>query len=375
MKVAGLTWWRNNYGSILQAYALQTFVSELDGVSYEIINQYGKKITSADNLIDKLKTVGVRKTLKRFVWRFGLKKLRLRVRNMQLFIDRNLKISDRVYNEASISEANRAYDAFLCGSDQIWNPALVSPYSMYWLWFVGANKKKIAYAPSIGVNHVSAEDGKIIFKNLSDFTSISCREESGSNLINTIMNGQVCETVVDPTMLVERSVWDQICTPRIYDHKYVFVYMLRGTKKQRKIIEAYAKHKKLSIITIPFLDHERIELYDFKFGDFKCWDASPADFISLIRYAELIFTDSFHSMVFSCLYHRPFFSFPKIGKAQINRMTDLQRMLGIQSRMIEETTSLEYLDNCQAIDWVRVDTRLEERRQLSVQYLKKAIEE
>lgn len=44
MKLAGLTWWRNNYGSILQAYALQEELNSIPGISYEIINQYGKKL-------------------------------------------------------------------------------------------------------------------------------------------------------------------------------------------------------------------------------------------------------------------------------------------------------------------------------------------
>ena len=48
MKLAGLTWWRNNYGSILQAYALQEELNSIPGISYEIINQYGKKIASFD---------------------------------------------------------------------------------------------------------------------------------------------------------------------------------------------------------------------------------------------------------------------------------------------------------------------------------------
>jgi hypothetical protein len=57
VKIGCLTWWRNNYGSILQAYALQTYIEQLGDYDYEIINQYSAKMASVDNLVDKLKNV------------------------------------------------------------------------------------------------------------------------------------------------------------------------------------------------------------------------------------------------------------------------------------------------------------------------------
>ena len=76
MKLGGMTWWRYNYGSILQAYALQSELKELGIDDYEIICQYGKKVASISNLKEKIKRIGVRQSLKRIVWKFGLKKLR-----------------------------------------------------------------------------------------------------------------------------------------------------------------------------------------------------------------------------------------------------------------------------------------------------------
>lgn len=379
MKLAGLTWWRNNYGSILQAYALQEVLKKC-GVSYEIINQYSKKIMSVENLIEKLKNVGIKETAKKCIWRFGLKGLRLRVINMQNFINTYLNISEQVYSEDTIAEANQNYDGFICGSDQIWNPTLGSLESMYWLHFVGQGKLKIAYAPSIGSFNIKEDDVTVIRKNLENFDAISCREKSGAELINNILGLDVCQNVVDPTLLVTEELWNNICTPRIYEQKYIFVYILRGTKKQRKLIENFAKEKKLSIVTIPFLESENIELYDFKFGDIKCWDASPADFISLIKNAEYIFTDSFHCTIFSCIYHKNFWVFPKIGNdkkvayGQLNRIKDLTEMLGINNRIINEDDLISELDRCNEINWDEVDKRIHDNRNYSLEYLKNALE-
>lgn len=374
MKLGGLTWWRSNYGSILQAYALQQQLNSYNGIEYEIICQYGKKVASASSFYEKLKRIGLRKSLKRAVWKFGLPKLRERNHRIQQFTDIHLNISDAVYNEHTIEQANAVYDGFVCGSDQIWNPDLVSTNSMYWLGFADLDKIKFSYAPSIGVNAFTEEQRKAIISNLESFTAISSREESGTKLINDALKTQKCVTVLDPTMLVNRNVWDELCAPRKYSKPYILVYMLRGTKKQRKLIESFAKRKNLPIVTMPFLDSERIELYDFVFGDFKFWDADPSDFISVIKNAEYVFTDSFHCMVFSCLYHTEFFTFPKIGKSQLNRVIGLQEMLGIKNRMITEAITIDDILHTEKISWVTVDAILEQKRDFSRRYIEKVLD-
>lgn len=369
LKLGGLTWWRYNYGSILQAYALQEKLNSYKNVDYEIICQYGKKVVSASNLFDKLKRYGVYVTFKKIVWKFSLKKLRNRNRKIQVFMDQYLHVSLREFKEDDMKEANQFYDGFVCGSDQIWNPELVSLDSVYWLGFAEKNKLKIAYAPSLGVDNVGIEQAKNIAHNLNDFNAISTREESGTKLINSILGEEKCKTVLDPTMLVERKLWDVLSEKKLFEDDYIFVYMLRGTKKQRKLIESFAQKIGLKIVTMPFLDSERIELYDFKFGDYKLWDADPTEFISAIRYAKYVITDSFHSTVFSCLYHRTFYVFPKIGKAQVSRLTGLQKMFEIPSRMITENMNVEDLLKMSSIDWKKVDTILKEKRCKSVRYL------
>lgn len=94
-------------------------------------------------------------------------------------------------------------------------------------------------------------------------------------------------------MLIERGFWDTISENKIYNEKYIFAYMLRGTATQRKYIENIAREKNLKIVSIPFLDYEKIDLYDLKFGDYKLWDADPAEFISAIRHAEYVFAIRF----------------------------------------------------------------------------------
>lgn len=372
MKLAGLTWWRNNYGSILQAYALQQELNTYPNVEYEIINQFGRRIASADNLLDKLKTFGLLKTFQRIFWKFAICPLRQRSNNLQRFVDEKLVLSFIQYTENTITEANKNYDGFVCGSDQIWNPTLTTTDSMYWLSFADDSKIRIAYAPSIGVDKVSENDRITIVNNLKRFTGISCRENSGTELINDILKENKCVTVLDPTMLVERRIWDEICPGRRFQEPYIFVYMLRGSKEQRKMVERFAYKKNLKIITMPFLETEHTVWYDFKFGDVKYWDAAPDEFISAIRYADYVFTDSFHSIVFSCLYHVPFLIFPKTGKAQMSRIMELQELLEVGNRMTNSDTEINNKADM-GINWEKVDSILESNRKDSKNYLRKAI--
>lgn len=376
MKVGIITWWRNNYGSILQALALQQKLNQYNDLQYEIICQFGKKSTSVDNVFDKIKSVGLAETCKRVFWKVAFKGLRLRNKKMQQFVDENLKVSNQQYNEHDIADSNKYYDTYICGSDQIWNPDLVPTDSMYWLPFVEKGKNKIAYAPSFGASTVTEKQKEQIKANLSTFKAVSCRENSGARTINQIIGEKKCEAVLDPTMLIERDYWDTISEDKIYDEKYIFAYMLRGTAAQRKYIEKIARERNLKIVSIPFLDYEKIDPYDLKFGDYKLWDANPAEFISAIRHAEYVFCDSFHCIVFSILYHRPFFVFPKVGadgkvkKSQISRMTDLLEIAEIKNRILLDN---EEADLDAEIDWNNSDKRIQKARCDSERYLEQAL--
>lgn len=376
MKVGIITWWRNNYGSILQALALQQKLNQYNDLQYEIICQFGKKATSVDNVFDKIKSVGLAETCKRVFWKVAFKGLRLRNKKMQQFVDENLKVSNQQYNEHDIADSNKYYDTYICGSDQIWNPDLVPTDSMYWLPFVEKGKNKIAYAPSFGASTVTEKQKEQIKANLSTFKAVSCRENSGARTINQIIGEKRCEAVLDPTMLIERDYWDTISEDKIYDEKYIFAYMLRGTAVQRKYIEKIARERNLKIVSIPFLDYEKIDPYDLKFGDYKLWNANPAEFISAIRHAEYVFCDSFHCIVFSILYHRPFFVFPKVGadgkvkKSQISRMTDLLELAEIKNRILLDN---EEADLDAEIDWNNSDKRIQKVRCDSERYLEQAL--
>ncbi|MCD8372140.1 MAG: polysaccharide pyruvyl transferase family protein [Clostridia bacterium] len=374
MKLGGITWWRYNYGSILQAYALQTKLNSYQDVDYEIICQYGKKVASAKNLSEKLNRLGFKKTFLRALCKFGLKKLRMRNRNIERFVESHLQISKDEFTESNIGLANEVYDGFICGSDQIWNPELTELDSIYWLKFTVPGKLKISYAPSVGVDHFTTEQQRCVRENLADFKAVSAREEQGTKIINDALGKETCITVLDPTLIIDKSEWDKLSEGKLYKEPYIFAYILRGSVEERKYIERFATARKLKIVTMPFLDPDHICLYDFNFGDIKLWDGDPSDFIRAIRYADYVFTDSFHSLVFSCIYHREFYVFPKIGKAQLNRVLELLHLVEAEDRLLDLNRDKERnasLTN--KINWDKVDKKIDEKKILSSRFLEDAL--
>lgn len=374
MKVAGLTWWRGNYGSILQAYALQELINTYTDVEYEILDQYGE-MASAGNLFDKLKRWGIKKTLKKIRWKFASVGFSARNAALQKFVEDRLHLSKKRYTAETIKESLKEYDGYICGSDQVWNPILSDVNDIYWLGFAGSEKVKVAYAPSIGVTECDAETAATIRKNLADYDGISCREQPGSNFLNHILGANLCKTVLDPTLALPREKWDAILpAPKVAPNtKYVFAYILRGDKAQRQLVERYAKKHGLMVVTFPYLDSDYIEKYDKKFGDKRIYDASPTDFIQLIKDAEYVFTDSFHCTVFSILYHKLYCLLPKVGKTQNLRLLDLQQKFQIEDRMIIDN-ELSTVERLKPIDWKIVDERLNELRKESISYLVNALE-
>ncbi|MDE6425622.1 MAG: polysaccharide pyruvyl transferase family protein [Ruminococcus sp.] len=372
MKIGVITWWRNNYGSILQAYALQQALKELGYSDCEVISQYDKNPATVKNLFKKLGSLGLTSTIKIGFWKFGFSKMKNRTAAMMNFVNKHLQVSDVNYTEQTIQNANNIYDTFICGSDQIWNPTLTKLNSIYWLTFVKGEKRKIAYAPSIGVKSLIPEQKGIIQHNLSTFNAVSCREISGTRLLNGVLGNHKCKKVVDPTLLVKKQVWDMLSDTSKNEEKYIFVYFLRCGKEQRKIVEKFAQSKNLKIFSMPFLEPEFAEMYDLFFGDRKVWGASPADFITYIRNAEYVFTDSFHASVFSIIYHRDFYVFPKKGKAQMERLLSLFHENGIEDRIVN---SIEEISTKKTIDWDMVDQMVDSHRKDSQNYLRTALEQ
>lgn len=336
----------NNYGSVLQAYALCKKINDM-GYMCEQIPYTCKKTREnlPTSLISKIRRV---KNPAHF---FYMLKNKMEIREMStLFFKREqafekfrtlIPHNEREYYDDDISECVDDYDVFITGSDQVWNPDFY--HWAYYLEFVPSRKVKLSYAASISVRELTNEQRMYFKRCLSDYQAVSVREKSAQTLLCGLTNEVTL--VLDPVFLLNHNEWDLIASHRSMPSRYIFTYFLGDDVTQRKLAEQFAKVQGIKLISMPFIEGQKLKC-DKHFGDIRLFDVSPEDFISAIRNAEYVFTDSFHAAAFSCIYNKEFFVFPRKNHPGMDeRVSSLTHIFGVESRFCNSvgTKSLDYI--------------------------------
>lgn len=347
MKKVGIVscYFKNNYGSMLQAYATQKILDE-NNIPNETIN--------IDNNIDFKN--GKRKYYLSQVFnfnfinsKFGMIKLKLD-KKFNKKIGKNISVRTKKYNEFKrlfnlsrscktyndLTElAKEKYSDVIVGSDQLWLPVnVVSDY--YTLNWVPDSINKISYSTSFGVSSIPKKYNELYTKFLKKINNLSVREESGVKLIKDISNIDA-KLVCDPTILLPKEEWDKIATSvRRYKEKYILCYFLGNNTEHRKFAERLKKETGYKIVSLNHAD-EYVK-YSDAFCDYAPYDIGPCEFLNLIKNAEYILTDSFHCTVFSIIYNKLFFDFRRMNnnsKISTNsRLDSLLNVAGIKKERI-----------------------------------------
>jgi hypothetical protein len=368
MRIAIITWCTyNNFGTYLQAYALQQY---LKSMGFEV------------GLLDDSKFIEIRKSyLHRFVSRIkselkkiikpSLKKteqldnisIRLfsEFRNKYLIIDKNV---------IPLSGVSNRYDLFICGSDQIWNPGGFADHNNKDFFFANfTHKKKISYAPSLGVMTIPKEYKRHFAELISDFSSLSVREKTSIKPLEELTNKKII-CVVDPTFLLTSREWNQLIEGINIERRenYVLLYLLSYNIDYLEYAKAFASKFHLNIKIIQSIG------VDFK--EDKTEPAGPLEFLHLIKNADYVFTDSFHAIIFSIIFEKQFLAFKRFSDndilSQNTRVNDLLEICGLKNRFIG-SKQLSDINNLKIIDFKSLKKDIETMILASKEYLIKAI--
>ena len=343
-KVGIVTHYNNsrNYGGVLQAYALCKVLNDYGAHCEQIPYAYIGSSKETDR-------IGIAKffddTSKRVAYRILQKTFHQRLSVFKQFREEMIPHNSNTFTDDTLPKAADAYDVFVTGSDQVWNPRYYHPG--YFLSFVPPTKKKVSYAASISAMSLSEDEKRIFQDSLADFSAISVREKSDTELIGNLVRPHV-EWVLDPTLLLSGEEWNQIVPKKKVSEKYVFTYFLGEGKQERTIAKQYAQMHKLKLVSIPYVQGE-FRWCDFGFGDIKMTAANPAEFISLIRDAECVFTDSFHAVAFSCIYQKTVFAFARQDHPGMStRLSSIMAMFGLERFLCNKQAkmNLSYIENC-----------------------------
>ncbi|KML25017.1 polysaccharide pyruvyl transferase family protein, partial [Rossellomorea marisflavi] len=270
----------------------------------------------------------------------------------------------------NLKQVSEGFDCFVCGSDQVWNPYWCN--STHFLSFVPNDVAKVSYAASIGVNSLTDEQKKVYKPLINNFDLVSVRETRGKEILNTFIDTNV-EVVLDPTMLLTSNDWNQILPEKKIKEKYIFTYFLGEDVKLRKYAESLAKQNGYKIVNIPFLYGE-FRKADVSFGDIKFSHAGPEDFVSLIKNAEIILTDSFHACVFSIIFRKVFYAFDRklYGKSMSSRITGLLNSVGIVDHVINTDYPVEKISSSN-INYNNVEATLNTLRNSSLDFIYRTV--
>ena len=371
-KIAKFTWLHNgNYGTALQAVALHLFLKkqgyEITDIDYcastktKLINWFVNK-NSPDLFVGKFKEFFGKKDARH------ADDFRRRYQRIDDFIKNNIKLSKRYDNPNSLKSIIDDYDIFMCGSDQVWSPYLLNP--VYYLDFLPDEKKRISYATSFGVTTTTNQKKRKIKSFLQKYSSISVREEQGKQFVKELTNKDV-PVVLDPTLLLDRDTWERIATSQ-HNGDYVFCFLLTPNDEYVNKVKQYGivNNKKVIIVPTP--------LGPFDTGFEEHIDIDPQEWISLIRNADFVFTDSFHGFIFSVIFEKNFVVLKRFSdsdkKSQNSRIYSLAKMLNIENRIIDATT-FENISSLPPINYKDINILLSVKRAESIAWLLAALDE
>lgn len=362
-----------NYGTMLQALALQRKIERL-GYKAELID------FKQDNSLSKYEMLKLR--IKRLPIYIKEKKkyrilaeargnIKYKEELFEQFYKKYVKVGNVQYtNTQQLIENPPHYDGYVVGSDQTWNPYVANAPEAFFLPFVDNDMKKGSYGPSLAVKSLSKDKEKEYKEKLSGFSFLSCREKDGADLLKQITKKEV-KSVLDPTMLLSAEDWSEYCKDKVSSEPYILVYFLGEKLEHRKIVDEIQKLTNWKVISLPatYLEMEN--------GNYeKVW-GGPQEFLSLIKNASLICTDSFHGTMFSINFLKNFFTFCKNNDSEEtsenSRLYSALNMFGLSNRIIRNAEKINIEDI--SIDYDKVVPILKEQRKASNEYLENMLYE
>lgn len=343
MKVGILTFHEaDSYGAVLQAYALQQTLSGM-GADSEFVQIRMPRTEAPAQSVTGAAAVFARRMQAESKKREALF---ADFRQAHMHISRTYQPADPIDND---------YDCFIAGSDQIWNFRIPGADARYFLPFAKP-EKRYSYAASFGADALPEKAKIWAAHQLSQFESISVREESGCQIVKEL-TGREAQVCLDPTLLPDRADWEAL-TQQETGEPYVLLFLLKYDEalaaKARE--EAEKRGVQLRVITAAFMPQMGM----------NAWNTTGVtDWLSAIRNARCVYTNSFHGMVFSMIFSRSF---------HVQRLTG--ELSSRNGRLEELLSYLELSDALEGIaepDYEKVWKRLEPRRTASLDYLRRII--
>lgn len=364
MKIGILTVpFNNNYGGFLQAFALKRVLQDM-GHEVVFINRRRNKGTEFNYKV----------IIKNILIKLGICKDK--IKEISKYTEQFQKeylypYTEEYYTKQELKKClDYKFDFVVVGSDQVWRykSAGDSIDDFFCNFLDGTNIPHFSYAASMGTDELEYPQEKIAVcsKLLKGFKAISVREQSAADILKTYFDVKDVQVVIDPTLLLDKQVYIDLFKKK-YDKPqkpYIFTYVLDEKEDLREAINGFASKHEMDVVIL------RAQTGNLK--EIKVIE--PVEkWLSALYYADYVVTDSFHGVVFSIIFNKPFVVYGNM-RTGISRLDYLLGLLGIRERLMSSCNELPRLLET-SISWENLNKQIDGKRESSLSFLKEALKQ
>lgn len=346
-----------NYGSALQSWALYTIINKLGKGKWNAIHvKYCPDVHRDSDPLNPMKKMWDLDEDYRKLCELSLPAIKENFYKFEDFYNNRFISTQGKYNSDNFDEIIcENIDGFICGCDTIF---CIDEFGLdngfYSNYDCMKNGYSVSYGASFGDPHFTSESLLELNKLLENFNYIAIRENDMLNYVNDNTVVPV-KRVLDSTLILKPEDYEELEAPKQEDNKYLLVYSRRHNDEMYNFAEEFAKENGWEIIEISLRG---------KTAKHKVfYEAGVEEFLSLVKHAEYVITNSYHGMIFSIQYKVPFYTF---NREQNNIKTvELLDLLEIPNRLI--VSRLDVTN--EKIDYDKVHKILERERERSLKIL------
>lgn len=345
-----------NYGSALQTWALHQAIMKLGYLP--VLVDYCPNILADKDPLNPFGNMWDKDEESKRMVELTMPAIRENYQKFNHFYHERFLRTKKAYTSMNFNDVvlDENLDGFVCGSDTIFCPDEFGFDDGYYANYPCMRGNSVAYAPSFGDPHFSDEDYGKLNERLQNFKAFGLREQMMVPYVRDHVTVPV-EKVVDPTLLLMRDDYDTIATERLVNEPYLLLYARRYNPKMEAYAEKMAEQNGWKIVDIS------LRATNAEKGHLMFYEAGVEEFLSLVKHAEYIITNSFHGMIMSVQFRKPFVIFSR--EQCDTKITELLELFGLSDRMLINGT-----EQYESIDYDSVHKRIAEARSRAQDFLK-----